>query len=48
MIDAGLFVEENASSDEKSKAADEDAPNSKKFLRFKFYLFYLRENEADN
>jgi len=36
MVNAGLFVEENASR-ENSKAAVEDVPSSRKFLRFKIY-----------
>jgi hypothetical protein len=35
MVNAGLFVEENVSRDENSKAAVDEAPSSKKFLRFK-------------
>jgi hypothetical protein len=33
---SGLFVEENVSRDENNRAAVDDAPNSKKFLRFNF------------
>jgi len=39
MVNAGLFVEENVSRDENSKAAVEEAPNPKKFLRFNSLLF---------
>jgi len=35
MMNAGLFVEENVSRDENIRAAVDDAPSSKKFLRFK-------------
>jgi len=35
MVNAGLFVEENASSEENNKAAVEEAPSSRKFLRSK-------------
>jgi len=34
MVNAGLFVEENVLSDENNRAAVDEAPNSKKFLRF--------------
>jgi hypothetical protein len=40
MVNAGLFVEENSSRDENSKAAADDVPSSKKFLRFNL-LFIL-------
>jgi hypothetical protein len=33
MVNAGLFVEENASRDENNRTAVEEAPSSKKFLR---------------
>jgi hypothetical protein len=33
MVNAGLFVEENASRDENNRAAVEETPSSKKFLR---------------
>jgi len=34
MLNAGLFVEENASRDENISAVADDAPSSKKLLRF--------------
>jgi len=40
MVNAGLFVEENASRDENISAAVDDAPSSKKFLRFKVYFSF--------
>jgi hypothetical protein len=38
MVNAGLFVEENASSEENKKAAVEEVPSSRKFLRSKAYF----------
>jgi len=40
MLKTGLSVEENVSSDENNKAAVEDVPSSKKFLRFNLLCFY--------
>jgi len=37
-----LFVEENVSSDDISKAAVDEAPSSRKFLRFNFLIFWRR------
>jgi len=34
MVNAGLFVEENVSRDENNRPAVEEAPSSRKFLRF--------------
>jgi hypothetical protein len=41
MVNAGLFVEENASRDENNKAAVEDAPSSRKSRRFNFVVFFM-------
>jgi hypothetical protein len=38
MVKAGLSVEENVSRDENNKAAVDDVPSSKKFLRFNLSL----------
>jgi hypothetical protein len=44
MVNAGLFVEENASRDENNKAAVEEAPSSKKFLRSNLLSFIKHEH----
>jgi len=41
-VNEGLFVEENDSRDESSRAAPDDAPSPKKFLRFNLFNFYQR------
>jgi hypothetical protein len=41
MVNAGLLVEEYASRDENNKAAVEEAPSSKKFLRSNFSIFLV-------
>jgi hypothetical protein len=40
MVNAGLFVEENVSREENNKAAVDEVPSSRKFLRFKIYFYY--------
>jgi hypothetical protein len=45
MLNAGLFVEEKVSRERNSAAVDE-APSSKKFLRFKTYFLMMTVIES--